>query len=249
MPFGLRVSNNNLTQHMVNIGCGPFRNLRGINCGNFDGTQYLIHTGLVGDYWTIPFVMIAFVQKTVLNQLQDHAMMMRAKSSLSGDRVTMTIRTGGKINFRLRKGDGTGGREIESDFVPDVGEYITLVMHWDTNTFSQIIGINGTNYTKSSTSNVVLGADADPSGIITIGNSVSGVYPYIGRAYGGGFKYGLFDLSYAENISTTSVIPYGEFIYNPSAYGSKGTILVREPNNRNLTLTPDVPEYTENWWG
>lgn len=231
-PGGVEVINNPL-------------GLLGLPGGNFNGSTTLIHSGEVGDYWLYPWALGIAVQKTTASQLQDHAMMLRGKSTLAGDRLTVTVRTGGYINLRVRKGDGSLGREIETTAVAAVGDIVTVYGHWDLTMLSIVLAIlHGSTrsvYTYSSSANVSLGADADPSGVITLGNNYgatpgAGVYPYIGISVAGGFKYGAVSLATVQAWAAVGYIPMdGEFQYAPAINGAQGTSTIKEPHGRDMT--------------
>lgn len=225
--------------------------------GNFDGATTLIHEGPIGDYWPYPFVFFAMIQKTVVAQTVDFAMMERSKSTVSGDRITMTVRTGGYINFRLRKGDGTAGREVQTTAVAAVGDYVAIYAMWDgASSLSLVVNIIHNNVnnlsTVTSSTNVSLAADTDPSGIITLGNNYgatpgAGIYPWIGRCVAGGFKYGSFSLSQIQQWAAARYMPMdGEFMYAPGIYGLLGTTAIKEPHGRALSLFGAISPF---WFG
>ena len=190
------------------------------------------------------------VTKTQASQAQDHACIFRVMNQ--NNRLTLTVRTDGKINLRLYKADGTFQREIESGSIPVTGNTYIIGYSWTRNTMyltiydvtTQSLRWSGQSSTNIST----LPAWTETDGVY-IGNREDLSLPYSGKIYGGCF--GMSEIYYhrdtmAAEFASGNTCLGRDFLLMPQIMGESKTNIIREPNGLDLTI---VSNDLSSFWG
>lgn len=179
------------------------------------------------------------LKKTITAQAQDFAMMFRLITS-AGDRFTLSIRTGGYLNLRLRNADGTIQRELQTTGVPSLSDYVTCYYSWNpTLSVLNFVCKYGSNKEELTTNSLVslLPYTGETTGLY-FGNSYTGTYPYKGKIYGGTFAYRYNTLDELSHLCDNEyLVPGTSFVSIPQLFGLVNTTTVREPNNHPLTVS------------
>jgi len=179
------------------------------------------------------------LNKTVASQSQDFAMVFRL-ITIEGDRFTLSIRTGGYLNLRLRSSDGTIQREIQTTGVPTLNGDVFCYYSWNPTlgVLNFVCKYGTTKETLTSNTLASLVAFTGETSGLYFGNTYAGTYPYQGKMYGGTFSYLYKSLSELSSMCDDSkLVPGTILIALPKKYGVNNTTTIREPNNHPLTVS------------
>jgi len=216
----------------------------------FDGTFIKsLFTGkdFVSNSWTESFL----IRKTRATPAVDFACIMRQMRG--NDRLTITVRTSGRLNARLRNSSGTVQREVEITNIPTLDHDIAIYSSWDKTTLSFLawdVTSNTLVGSGSSSSTASLAAWTEADGLY-IGNRLDGTLPWNGWMYGGTFMYGTsYNLTQLQSFASKRLLTPGtHFRLLPQFYGQFGTAVIREGLGRIFDLNPTGWFSTETFWG
>ena len=214
--------------------------------GNFIKSLF---TGMdfVSNSWTESFL----IRKTRVTPAVDFACIMRRMRG--NDRLTVTVRTSGRLNARLRNASGTVQREVEITNIPTLDHDIAIYASWDKTTLSFLawdVTSNTLVGSGSSSATASLAAWTEADGLY-IGNRLDGTLPWTGWMYGGAFMYGTaYNLTQLQSFASKRLLTSGtHFRMIPQFYGQFGTSVIREGLGRIFDLNPTGWFSTETFWG
>ena len=197
--------------------------------------------------WTESFL----IRKTRATPAVDFACIMRQMRG--NDRLTVTVRTSGRLNARLRNSSGTVQREVEITNVPTLDHDIAVYSSWDKTTLSFLAWDVTSNTlvgsgSSSATASLVAWTEADG---LYIGNRLDGTLPWTGWMYGGAFMVGTsYNLTQLQSFASKRLLTPGtHFRMIPQFYGQFGTTVIREGLVRIFDLNPTGWFSTETFWG
>ncbi|MFA6679497.1 MAG: hypothetical protein WCR96_03275 [Candidatus Methanomethylophilaceae archaeon] len=214
--------------------------------GNFIKSLF---TGMdfVSNSWTESFL----IRKTRATPAVDFACIMRQMRG--NDRLTVTVRTSGRLNARLRNASGTVQREVEITNIPTLDHDIAIYSSWDKTTLSFLAWDVTSNTlvgsgSSSVTASLVAWTEADG---LYIGNRLDGTLPWTGWMYGGTFMYGTaYNLTQLQSFASKRLLTPGTYFRMiPQFYGQFGTSVIREGLGRIFDLNPTGWFSTETFWG
>ena len=201
----------------------------------------------VSNSWTESFL----IRKTRATQSVDFACPMRQMRG--NDRLTVTVRSSGRLNARLRNASGTVQREVEITNVPTLDHDIAIYSSWDKTTLS-LLAWDVTSDTLvgsgSSSATASLAAWTEADGLY-IGNRLDGTLPWTGWMYGGTFMVGtVYNLTQLQSFASKRILTPGtHFRMIPQFYGQFGTTAIRDGLGRIFDLNPTGWFSTETFWG
>jgi len=214
--------------------------------GNFIKSLF---TGMdfVSNSWTESFL----IRKTRATPAVDFACIMRQMRG--NDRLTITVRTSGRLNARLRNSSGTVQREVEITNIPTLDHDIAVYSSWDKTTLSFLawdVTSNTLVGSGSSSATASLAAWTEADGLY-MGNRLDGTLPWNGWMYGGTFMYGTsYNLTQLQSFASKRLLTPGtHFRMLPQFYGQFGTAVIREGLGRIFDLNPTGWFSTETFWG
>lgn len=240
MTYDLNISNKPIPAYTL-LRYGPT-----VFDGNFIKSLF---TGkdFVSNSWTESFL----IRKTRSTPAVDFACIMRQMRG--NDRLTVTVRTSGRHNARLRNASGTVQREVEITNIPTLDHDIAIYASWDKTTLSFLawdVTSNTLVGSGSSSATASLAAWTEADGLY-IGNRLDGTLPWTGWMYGGAFMVGTaYNLTQLQSFASKRLLTPGtHFRMLPQFYGQFGTTVIRDGLGRIFDLNPTGWFSTETFWG